>query len=87
MAELHTIDPKNVFGKIPSIRSQVVTLQNRADAVAKTASKVSPEVEGTGDPAGETNKVLSNDGKKEMQRQLTLLGRLVDAIQQKGKNE
>ena len=30
---------------------------------------------------------LSNDGKKEMQRQLTLLGRLVDAIQQKGKNE
>jgi len=31
---------------------------------------------------------LSNDGKKEMQRQLTLLGRLVDAIQQrKEKNE
>ena len=26
---------------------------------------------------------LSNDGKKEMQRQLTLLGRLVDAIQQR----
>ena len=30
---------------------------------------------------------LNNEGKKEMQRQLTLLGRLVDAIQQKGKNE
>ena len=28
---------------------------------------------------------LNNEGKKEMQRQLTLLGRLVDAIQQKGK--
>jgi hypothetical protein len=31
---------------------------------------------------------LNNEGKKEMQRQLTLLGRLVDAIQQrKEKNE
>ena len=29
---------------------------------------------------------LNDEGKKEMQRQLTLLGRLVDAIQQKGKN-
>ena len=28
---------------------------------------------------------LNMEGKKEMQRQLTLLGRLVDAIQQKGK--
>ncbi len=28
---------------------------------------------------------LNDEGKKEMQRQLTLLGRLVDAIQQKGK--
>ena len=28
---------------------------------------------------------LNNEGKKEMQRQLTLLGRLVDAIQQEGK--
>ena len=30
---------------------------------------------------------LNNEGKKEMQRQLTLLGRLVDAIQQKGKRK
>ena len=28
---------------------------------------------------------LNDEGKKEMQRQLTLLGRLDDAIQQKGK--
>ena len=28
---------------------------------------------------------LNDEGKKEMQSQLTLLGRLVDAIQQKGK--
>ena len=30
---------------------------------------------------------LSNDGKKEMQRQLTLLGRLIDVVQKKRKEK
>ena len=30
---------------------------------------------------------LNNEGKKEMQRQLTLLGRLIDVVQQKRKEE
>ncbi len=30
---------------------------------------------------------LNNDGKKEMQRQLTLLGRLIDVVQQKRKEK
>ncbi len=30
---------------------------------------------------------LNNDGKKEMQRQLTLLGRLIDIVQQKRKEK
>ena len=31
--------------------------------------------------------LISNDGKKEMQRQLTLLGRLIDVVQQKRKEK